>query len=124
MSLDFPLIIADESVDYRIVTSLLNNGFEVFSISKECPGLKDSEVIELAVEKNGFILTEDKDFGDELVYKRDSRVGGLLLRLSDQPISNKIHLIHDVFSKHLENLNGNFSVLSAKKLRIRKYDSH
>lgn len=86
------LIIADESVDARIIISLRELGYSVYSISKEKPGITDTEVIEIAIEKKGYILTEDKDFGDELVYREKHNVGGMLLRLQDLSIDKKIVL--------------------------------
>ncbi len=83
---DFPLIIADESVDARIIRSLVDHGYNVYAIIYESPGITDTHVIEIAIEKNGFIITEDKDFGDELVYKKTQKIGSLLLRISDLPI--------------------------------------
>ena len=68
-----------------------------------------------------FIITEDKDFGDELVYKKVKNIGSLLLRISDLPIEARIHLVTEVLSAHAENLCDSFSVLTSKKLRIRKY---
>lgn len=85
MSPEFPLIIADESVDARIILALKQDGFLVYSIAKECSGIPDIEVIQIAILKQALIITEDKDFGDEIVYKGVSpNVSALLLRLSDR----------------------------------------
>ncbi len=118
---DFPLIIADESVDARVVRSLQDHGYSVYSIMNESPGITDARVIEIAKERNTFIITEDKDFGDELVYKHTQNVGSLLLRISDLPIESRIHLVLDVLSHYAESLDDCFSVLTSKKLRVRKY---
>lgn len=64
---ELPLIMADESVDGRIIRALRNDGFSVFSIAESYRGIPDSQVIEIARYKNAFLITEDKDFGDELV---------------------------------------------------------
>ena len=53
MSPDFPLIIADESVDARIIRSLGDQGFSIYSIIHESPGITDSEVIKIAIQKMG-----------------------------------------------------------------------
>jgi predicted nuclease of predicted toxin-antitoxin system len=121
MSPDFPLIIADESVDARIVQGLIDGGFSIYSITKESPGITDTQIIGIAVEKKGFIITEDKDFGDELVFKRVQNIGSLLLRISDLPIESKIHMVVEVITLHAESMLDSFSVLTSKKLRIRKY---
>ena len=121
MSHNFPLIVVDESVDHRIVMQLIREEFSVYSITTEMPGITDTEVIAVSVELNGFILTEDKDFGDELVYRKPQNIGSMLLRIHDMSISDKIKLIIDTFNDHSKDLKGNFSVLTSKKLRIRKY---
>ena len=118
---DFPLIIADESVDSRIIRSRTAKGYRVFPIISQSPGITDAQVIEIAVEKKGFIITEDKDFGDELVYKHTHNIGSLLLRVSDVRIELRIQLILDVLANHSEDLDSCFSVLTPRKLRVRKY---
>ncbi len=37
-------IVADESVDFRIVTELRNSGHDVYSIAEENPTIKDNIV--------------------------------------------------------------------------------
>jgi predicted nuclease of predicted toxin-antitoxin system len=121
MSLDFPLIIADESVDSRIITGLIKQGYSVYSILAETPGITDTHVIEIAVERKGFIITEDKDFGDELVYRKTHKIGGMLLRLQDMLIEPRVNLVIETLALHSKDLNHCFSVLTSKKLRIRKF---
>ncbi len=120
---DFPIIVADESVDWRIVKSLKEHGYSVYSILEEQSGISDDEVIAIAIEKGGFIITEDKDFGDVLVYSKEGLldVGSMLLRIFDQPIQARIRLVIDALRYHSEDMKNCFSVLTAKKLRIRKY---
>jgi hypothetical protein len=54
---DFPTIIADESVDGRIVQLLQVLGYPVISIAKVSPGLSDDAVIDVAVQHRGYIIT-------------------------------------------------------------------
>ena len=68
----FPLIIVDESTDARISKALREAGFNIFCIQEMMPGTDDTDNIQLAAEKGGYILTEDKDFGDELVFRESS----------------------------------------------------
>lgn len=60
-------IVADESVDYRIVTELRNNEFDIYSIAEQQPSIQDESVLKIACDNNALLLTEDKDFG-ELVF--------------------------------------------------------
>ena len=60
-------IVADESVDFRIVTALRSVGLIVYSVAEELPSINDISVLSIAVEKEALLITEDKDFG-ELVF--------------------------------------------------------
>ena len=121
---EFPLIVADESVDARVIRMLSEYGFSVYSIAAEKPGISDSQVVAIAIENNGYIVTEDKDFGDILVYntKKGHKSGSMLLRIFDLPVESKNHLVLATLLKHHEVLIGRFSVLTSKKLRIRPYN--
>ncbi len=120
---DFPTIVADESVDGRIVQLFQELGYHVISIAKVYPGISDSAVIEVALQRSGYIITEDKDFGDELVFKAPYlKVPTLLLRLSGISIEEKKMPISFIFKHHSNEIKESFSVLSAHKLRMRKFE--
>jgi hypothetical protein len=72
------------------------------------------------LDKKAFIITEDKDFGDEIVFKKSISYGALLLRLHGLDYTAKISLVLNTIAKHKEELLYSFSVLTSKKLRIRK----
>ena len=42
------------------------------------------------MDKGAYIITEDKDFGDELVFRKVSHSGAMLLRLAGVNIEDKI----------------------------------
>lgn len=60
-------IVADESVNYRLVKLLRQNAYEVVPICDVASGISDKEVIHFAQNLYAMIITEDKDFG-ELVF--------------------------------------------------------
>jgi predicted nuclease of predicted toxin-antitoxin system len=60
-------IVADESVNYRLVELLRQNAYEVVPICDVASGISDKEVIHFAQNLYAMIITEDKDFG-ELVF--------------------------------------------------------
>lgn len=60
-------IVADESVDFRIVTELRKIDLSVYSISEELPSIKYKDVLSIAFDNKALLITEDKDFG-ELVF--------------------------------------------------------
>lgn len=118
--INFPLIIIDESTDARITQALKDAGYKIFSIQEMLPGMDDIDIIKLAAGKNAYILTEDKDFGDALVYQKFSHSGAMLLRLSGLPIEERKRLVLRTLNIHSEELLYSFSVLNKNKLRIRK----
>jgi predicted nuclease of predicted toxin-antitoxin system len=113
------LIVADESVDFGIVTKLRQKGISVLSVSENYPGISDKEVLTVAVHHHSLVITEDKDFG-ELTYRMGLKhCGILLLRLSDLPRTMRIEFATEILEKHFEKLLNNFSVLNKKGLRIK-----
>jgi predicted nuclease of predicted toxin-antitoxin system len=72
------IIVADESVDSRIVEKLRATGISVFSIAENQSSIMDKQVLEIAVSKNALLITEDKDFG-ELVFRFQLEHKGILL---------------------------------------------
>ena len=61
----------DESTDARITEALMEAGYKIYSIQEMMPGTDDIDIIQLAADKQAHILTEDKDFGDELVFRKN-----------------------------------------------------
>ncbi len=57
-------VVADESVDFRIVISLRDIGFSVYSIAEEIPSITDQSVLSIAVDKKALLITEDKILGN------------------------------------------------------------
>lgn len=117
--MSFPLIIADESVDARLISALQSANYNIYPIIFKTPGISDTEVIEMAAFKQAYIITEDKDFGDEIVFKKAAHKGTLLLRIQDLKIEERINLVINILSKYNQDLLNNFGVLTSKKLRIR-----
>ena len=60
-------IIADESVDARIVDRLRRAGHDILSIAESAPGTPDDLVLTKSDAAGVLLMTADKDFG-ELVY--------------------------------------------------------
>jgi predicted nuclease of predicted toxin-antitoxin system len=114
-----PLIVADESVDFAIVTLLRKSGFEVLAIVEEHPGWPDDRVLEIAFLREAYLITEDKDFG-ELTYRFQKNSHGILLiRLPQEESEAKAALVLEIIQSDFERLWKNFSVLEPFKLRVR-----
>src|SRR5680860_162243 len=94
-------LVADESVDSGIVKGLRERGFFVFSISEKCGGIKDSEVLKIALEKDSLLITEDKDFGELAIRLKFQHKGIVLIRLSDIPRNDRLTLAVETIAEHI-----------------------
>ena len=112
--------LVDESVDFPLVVFLRSKGFNVKSISEDCPSLEDSKILDIAFKENRIIISNDKDFGN-LVFKQNLKsVGVVLLRLHDQSSKAKIEALNMLINNYFSKLLGNFIVVSIRGIRIRK----
>jgi len=113
-------IVADESVDYRIINFLRTNSFDVTAIIDNHASISDTEVLRKSNEQNALLITEDKDFG-ELVFRFKLKHNGvLLLRFSKDSIDVINIKVLETLQKFQDCLLSNFSTLTDKKLRIRQ----
>lgn len=118
--MDAPLpIVADESVDYAVLTFLRDQGFSIYAILEERPSISDYEVLALANDKGALLLTEDKDFGELSIRLQKPHRGILLIRLTGVAAEEKCRLVHKALIENSNQLADAFSVLSDQKLRIR-----
>lgn len=107
-------IVADESVDFRIIETLRINQQIVFSIAESKPSIFDSEVLAIAVEQKALLITEDKDFG-EMVYRFGMKhCGILLIRLIESNSVEKAKLTLSAFQQYSNELKDAFAVLDEK----------
>ena len=111
--------VADENFDFAVVKQLRENGFFVLAIAESFFSIPDTQVLQISVDRNAVLLTEDKDFG-ELVHRlRMPHCGILLIRLLKISSQEKSRRVCEVIEKQGVQLINSFSVLSNEQLRIR-----
>ncbi len=91
------MLLADESVDFAIISKLRELDFPVISITETRSGISDDKVLELAVEQDLLLITEDKDFGELTFRLKLKHCGILLIRLSDTARPDRINLAVQAF---------------------------
>ena len=111
-------IVADENVDFRIISQLRQIGFNVFAIAEQQPSVTDEAVLIIACEKDALLLTEDNDFGNLVFRLQLPHRGVLLIRINEAEL--KIPAVAQAISKYYPELHYKFSVLNGNKLRIRQ----
>lgn len=113
-------LVADESIEQRIVERLREDGHAVLYVAEMEPGIPDDAVLDLANRENAILLTADRDFG-ELVF-RLGRVhrGVVLLRLSGLSTASKADTVARALGEHTAEYAEAFAVVTPGSLRIRK----
>lgn len=112
-------ILADENIDFNLITNLREASIEVISVAEEKSGISDLEVIDFAVNLGYIILTEDKDFGEWVFSHHETRVGVIFLRYSFSELPKIAENVKLVIEKHGASLYNCFSVITVNKIRIR-----
>lgn len=113
-------ILADESVDYRIVKALRNKGFEVVSIVEENPGIPDKDVIGHAKINNALLLTEDSDFGEWVFVHKARNISVIFLRYKAKEIESISDSLIKTLIDYGVSLSGKFVVITVNKIRVRE----
>lgn len=113
-------LLADESVDFRIVKALRSNGYQIETILEISPGISDDQVLKIANEKSAVIITSDKDFGELTFRQKKSNFGIILLRFPNEVIEEQMEVTQLAFEKFGVELPYKFTVVTSKKIRIRK----
>jgi predicted nuclease of predicted toxin-antitoxin system len=114
------MIVFDENVEEHWIQLIKTGGYDYYSIRENCPGVEDIKVIEIAKQKKGLLITEDKDFGELLFSHGVDKVAVLFMRY-DQP---QYEQIENYFLKciddYLSNPTIRFMTITKNKIRIRK----
>ena len=113
------LLVADEGVDRAIVERLRSDGHEVLYVAEMAPGILDTAVLEMARQRDGVLVTADKDFG-ELVFRQGRAAGGVvLLRVAGLSSRGKADLCSKALRTYASEIRGAFTVISPGVVRIR-----
>lgn len=113
-------ILADEDVDFRIVTALRDSGHEVISVLREYQGISDEEVIRLAKKLNAILLTEDSDFGHWVFALKERDISVLFIRYYYGEQGKITHSLIRIIEEQCAALYGKFVVITVNKIRIRE----
>ena len=85
-----------------------------------CPGISDQEVLSWARRKQALLVTEDCDFGEWVFAHHEPSLGVILLRYRYPDIQNITESLFKVITRYGPELYNKFTVVTAKKVRIRR----
>ena len=110
--------IADESLEYSIVLYLRKQGFDVISVAKDFPSIKDKEILEKANQDSRIIITSDKDFGDLVFLNKLPHKGIVLLRFKSERVETKIKFLKSFLANYADKIVNKFTIVNEAKVRI------
>ncbi|WP_406612828.1 DUF5615 family PIN-like protein [Neolewinella maritima] len=114
------IYLGDECLNGFLVADLRSAGFDLEWIRETNPGIKDSEVIELAKASGRVLISEDKDFGEWVFAHRVSGLTIIFLRYSKAEYSTILDSLFTVLSKLPFSTNEHsFVTITAGKIRQR-----
>jgi predicted nuclease of predicted toxin-antitoxin system len=114
------VIIIDENIDQIILDKIRSLNYEVYFIRDHEAGISDQEVIEITKQYKGFLVTEDKDFG-ELVFAHNFKgFSVILLRYDKSDLLQVVKNIKKVLASYYENPGHYFFTITKSKIRVRE----
>lgn len=114
------MIILDENIDQVLIETLKSYHWEVFSIREHTPGLSEREVINKVREKQGILITEDKDFG-ELVFAHGFASGGIsviFLKSEGMHIAKAEEMLVKAIKQYRNTADNYFITIDKNKVRV------
>ncbi len=110
--------LVDECTGPGVARWLANQGHDVASVYEESPGITDDQVIDWAKREDRILITNDKDFGEQVFRLRQAHAGVILLRLADERTENKIDVLRDLLREYNARLPGEFVVATEDRIRF------
>jgi predicted nuclease of predicted toxin-antitoxin system len=111
--------VADENIDAQIVGSLRALGHEVLYVAEMARGIRDEDVLTLARDRAGILVTGDRDFGTLVFARGLLHVGVVLVRLHGWSPDRKADRVTALVVEHGATLQGAFTVLDERGVRTR-----
>jgi predicted nuclease of predicted toxin-antitoxin system len=114
--------LANENVERGLVESLRRSGHDVKYMAEIKPRIEDQTILQQANLEGRILITNDKDFGELAFLQCKVVTGILLLRFRSEDTNQKIAVLQSALSRYGSKMQGNFTVISETKIRIRKIE--
>lgn len=112
--------LVDECTGPAAAAWLRAQGHDVFSVYESARGMTDDDIVRKAFHENRILITNDKDFGDQIYREQKPHRGVVLLRLSDERAKSKIEALEKLLRLYSERLPDQFVVVTEEKVRFAK----
>lgn len=113
-------LLVDECTGPTVTAWLRNQGHDVVDAFETDRGAADENWMRQALADDRVLITNDKDFGENVFLYGMAHGGVVLLRLMDETPPAKIDAIRRVIEAHGEDIIGEFIVVTEHKIRFAK----
>ena len=110
--------VVDECTGPAVAAWLQSQGHDVFSVYDSAPGLDDQDVAAKALAEGRILITNDKDFGEQVYREGRAHRGVILLRLADERSANKIAVLRRFLEQYGDQAQNAFVVVTEKRVRF------
>jgi predicted nuclease of predicted toxin-antitoxin system len=80
--------------------------------------MSDDDILQMAIDDDRVLITNDKDFGEKVFRQRRSHRGVVLLRLTNERSTQKIAVLTRLLVQYADQLAGRFVVVSESQVRF------
>lgn len=110
--------LADVNIEKRIVDYLLENDYDVKWIPDYDCAMLDEELLSMTKEEERILITNDKDFGEQIFLQKRQSAGIILFRLKEQETRKKINIMNKLLVNYQDKLLNHFVVITEQKIRF------
>lgn len=112
--------LVDETTGPAVAHWLADEGHEIFSVYESARGLEDEAIVQKAFVENWILLTNDKDFGEQVYHSHKPHHGVVLMRLNDERANSKSQVLDRLLSSYADRLQDQFVVVTERTVRFAK----
>lgn len=107
--------LVDECTGAAVTEILRDRGFDVLDAQESGPGTEDVDWLNLAVNENRVLITDDKDFGEAVYRDHLPHAGIVLLRLSKSTSTTRVEAVERVLINTASRSSANSSLSPIKR---------
>ena len=112
--------LVDESTGPSVAEWLHGQGHDVFSVYDLARGMNDNDIVQKAFDESWILITNDKDFGEQVYREQKPHHGVVLLRLENERAKSKIEVLKRLLNSYADRLPDHFVVATEKSVRFAK----
>jgi predicted nuclease of predicted toxin-antitoxin system len=112
--------LVDECTGPAVAAWLRDHNHDVYSVYDEARGADDNRVMQIALDQERILITNDKDFGEKVFRDNCPHVGIILMRLDDERPASKTEVLSHLLTTYSDRLLGAFTVVSEHRVKFTK----